>query len=112
AQMLNDKWGQTVVVDNRAGGGTVVATELGAQAAPDGYTIVTLTDTLMIVGAMKRVTFDIRKAFEPIAVMTTQPYILVVNPSLPVKSVKELIAHSKTKPMNYGSSGVGTTVHL
>jgi tripartite-type tricarboxylate transporter receptor subunit TctC len=112
AQMLNEKWGQTVVVDNRSGGGTVIATELGAQAAPDGYTLLTATDTLMLLGAMKRVTFDIRKAFEPVVVMTTQPYILVMNPALPVKSVKELVALSKTKPLSYGSSGVGTTVHL
>ncbi|MDB5864087.1 MAG: extra-cytoplasmic solute receptor family protein [Betaproteobacteria bacterium] len=112
AQMLNEKWGQTVVVDNRSGGGTVIATELGAQAAPDGYTLLTATDTLMLLGAMKRVTFDIRKAFEPVVVMTTQPYILVMNPALSVKSVKELVALSKTKPLSYGSSGVGTTVHL
>jgi tripartite-type tricarboxylate transporter receptor subunit TctC len=66
----------------------------------------------MLLGAMKRVPFDIRKAFEPIVVMTSQPYILVVNPSLPVKSVKELVAFSQTKPLSYGSSGVGTTVHF
>ena len=111
-QMLNDKWGQTVVVDNRSGGGTVIATELGAQAPPDGYTILSATDTLMLLGAMKRVSFDIRKAFEPIVVMTSQPYILVMNPSLPVKSVKELVALSKQKPLSYGSSGVGTMVHI
>ena len=111
-QMLNDKWGQTVVVDNRSGGGTVIATELGAQAPPDGYTILSATDTLMLLGAMKRVNFDIRKAFEPIVVMTSQPYILVLNPSLPVKSVKELVALSRQKPLSYGSSGVGTMVHI
>src|SRR5688500_17623078 len=112
AQMLHEKWGQTVVVDNRSGGGTVIATELGAQAPPDGYTILSATDTLMLLGAMKRVPFDIRKAFEPIVQMTTQPYILVTHPALPAKSVKELVAYSKTKQLSYGSSGVGTTVHL
>jgi tripartite-type tricarboxylate transporter receptor subunit TctC len=66
----------------------------------------------MLLGAMKRVTFDIRKAFEPIVIMTSQPYILVVNPSLPAKNVKELVALSKQKPLSYGSSGVGTMVHI
>jgi tripartite-type tricarboxylate transporter receptor subunit TctC len=112
AQMLSDRWGQTVVVANRSGGGTVIAAELGAQAAADGYTILSATDTIMLLGAMKRVAFDIRKAFEPIVVMTTQPYILVVNSSLPINSVKDLVALSKTKPLSYGSSGVGTTVHF
>ena len=111
-QMLSEQFGQTVVVDNRSGGGTVIATELGAKAPPDGYTILSATDTLMLLGAMKRVPFDVRKAFEPIVQMTTQPYILVTHPALPVKSVKELVAYSKTKQVSYGSSGVGTTVHL
>jgi tripartite-type tricarboxylate transporter receptor subunit TctC len=112
AQMLTERWGQTVVVDNRPGGGTVIATEIGAKAAPDGYTILAATDTLNILGAMKRVPFDVRKAFEPIVPMTTQPYILIIHPSLPVKSVKDLVAHSMTQPLSYGSSGVGTTGHL
>jgi tripartite-type tricarboxylate transporter receptor subunit TctC len=112
AQMLTDKWGQSAVVDNRAGAGTAIATELAAQAPADGYTVLSATDTLMLVGALKRVSFDVRKAFEPIVVMTTQPYILVVEPTLPAKSVKELIAYSKTKTLSYGSSGIGTMVHL
>ena len=112
AQMLTDKWGQTIVVDNRSGGGTVISVELGAQAPADGYTILSASDTLMLVGALKRVNFDVRKVFAPIVVMTTQPYILVVEPLLPVKSVKDLVAYSKTKPLSYGSSGIGTMVHL
>jgi len=90
--MLSDRWGQTVVVDNRSGGGTVIAAELGVQAPPDGYTILSATDTIMLLGAMKRVTFDIRRALEPVVVMTTQPYILIIDPSLPIRSVKDLIA--------------------
>lgn len=111
-QMLTDQWGQTVVVDNRPGGGTVIATELGAKAPPDGYTILAATDTLNILGAMKRVPFDVRTAFEPIVNMTMQPYILIVSTGLPAKSVKEMVAYSMTQALTYGSSGVGTTAHL
>ena len=112
AQMLADKWGQSVVVDNRAGAGTAISVDIGAQAPADGYTLLSATDTLILVGALKRVNFDVRKAFEPIVVMTTQPYILVIEPGLPVKSVKDLIALSKTKTLTYGSSGVGAMVHI
>jgi len=112
-QMITERWGQSVVIDNRPGGGTVVATELAAKAPPDGYTVFSATNTVILLGAMKRVSFDIRKAFDPIAIMTSQPYILITNLSLPVKSVKELIEYSKSKePITYGSSGVGTIVHL
>ena len=112
AQMLTERWGQTVVVDNRPGGGTVIATELGAKAPPDGYTLLAATDTLNILGAMKRVPFDVRKAFEPVVAMTAQPYVLIVNAALPAKSVKDLVAYSMTQPLSYGSSGVGTAGHL
>ena len=113
-QMIGDKWGQTVVVDNRPGAGTVIAAELASQALPDGYTLLMATNTLALLGAQKRVKFDPRKTFVPIAWASTQPYIMVVNPSLPVKSPKDLVAHSKAKPgtVTYGSSGVGTTLHL
>lgn len=111
-QMLTDRWGQSVVVDNRGGGGTVLATEIAARAAPDGYTLFAGTDTLRVVGATRRVAFDVRKAFDPVVPLAGQPYILIVSPNLPVKSVKELIAHSQHQPLSYGSSGVGTVAHL
>ncbi len=114
SQVVQEKLGQPFVVDNRPGGGTVLATDLVANAAPDGYTLLNGTDTLMLVGAMKRVPYDIRKAFEPVVQMTSQWYVMVANPSLPVKSVTELIAHAKSKPdaLSYASQGVGTTGHL
>ena len=114
AQIVSEKMGQPVVVDNRPGGGTVLATDLVAHAAPDGYTLLANTDTLLLVGAMKRVSYDVRKAFEPVVQMTSQWYVLVVNPSLPIKSVGDLIAYAKARPaaLNYASQGVGTTGHL
>lgn len=111
-QMLSERWGQTVVIDNRPGGGTVIATDLAAKAPPDGYTLLASTDTLNIIGAMKRVPFDVRKAFEPVVPMTAQPYVLIIGAALPAKSVKELAAHSVIQPLSYGSSGVGTAAHL
>jgi len=111
-QMLTDRWGQSVIIDNRSGGGTVIATELASKAAPDGYTLFAGTDTLRVVGVTKRVSFDVRKAFEPIVPMAGQPYILIVTPNLPVRNIKELIAYSMKQPLSFGSSGVGTVAHI
>jgi len=112
AQALNDRFNQSAIVDNRSGGGTVVATELAARSQPDGYTFFTGTDTLRVVSITKRVPFDVRKAFDPVAAMSSQPYVLIINPTLPVKNVKELAAYSLTHQVSYGSSGVGTVAHL
>jgi tripartite-type tricarboxylate transporter receptor subunit TctC len=114
AQKLVERWGQPVIVDNRPGGGTVIAMDMVAQAIPDGYTLLGASETLMMNGVLKRAAYDVRTAFIPIAQLTTQPYVLVVHPSLPVKSVKELIAHAKSRPgaLSYGSQGMGTTGHI
>ena len=112
AQMLTDRIGQSVVVDNRPGGATVLATEIAAKAAPDGYTLFGGSDNLYVVGVTKRVAFDVRSAFEPVALMATQPYILLVSPSVPARTFKELVAIAMTRPLTFGSSGVGTVGHL
>src|SRR5262249_21233249 len=114
AQKLSERLGQTAVVDNRPGGGTVIAMDLVQQAAPDGYTLLCASETLMLNGVLKRSRYDVRKAFVPIVHLTIQPYLMVVNPSLPVASVKELIAHAKARPgaLSYGTPGVGTTLHI
>ena len=114
AQKLSERWGQPVIVDNRPGGGTVLAMDLVVKAQPDGYTLLAASDTLMMNGVLKRADYDVRTAFIPIVQLTTQPYMLVVNPSVPVKSVKELVAYAKSRPgtLNYGSQGMGTTGHI
>lgn len=114
AQKLAERWGQSVIVDNRPGGGTVLGMDLVAQAQPDGYTLLGASDTLMLNGVFKRATYDVRKTFIPIVQLTTQPYLLIVNPAVPAKSVKDLVALAKAKPgaMSYGSQGVGTTGHI
>lgn len=113
AQILTDKWGQNAVVDPRPGGGGVIASELTAKSAPDGYTILQSGDGLLFQSATKRVPFDVLKTFDPVVSSTQQPYILLANLSVPAKTVKELVALSTAKPLSYaGSSGVGGTVHL
>jgi tripartite-type tricarboxylate transporter receptor subunit TctC len=114
AQKMNERWSQSVVVDNRPGGGTVIGMDVVAHAQPDGYTLLGASETLMLNGVFKRAKYDVRTAFVPIVQLTTQPYMVIVHPSVPVKSVKELIANAKSKPgaLNFGSQGHGTVGHI
>ena len=113
AKILSDRWGHNVVVDPRPGGGGVIASGLLAKSAPDGYTLLQSGDGLLLQSATRRVPFNILETFDPIANLTQQPYILMVNVSVPARSVKELIALSASKPLPFaGSTGVGGTVYL
>jgi tripartite-type tricarboxylate transporter receptor subunit TctC len=108
--------GQQIVVDNRGGAGGTIGTRSAAKAAPDGYTILLgYTGTLSIAPSLyAHAGYDPRKDFAPIGMIGTAPSVLVVHPSVPVKSVAELIAYAKaaSAPVAYGSPGVGTANHL
>ena len=115
AQKLSEEWGQQVVVDNRGGGATVIGTELGARAAPDGYTLTMGTTTLAINPSVRRkLPYDALKDFAPVTQTAFQAYVLATHMSVPAKSVKEFVALAKAKPgtLNFGSPGTGTGSHL
>lgn len=114
-QRLDDALGQPIVVDNRPGAGSLNGTETVAKAVPDGYTLLAVAASFSINPSLhQKLPFDPVRDFAPITRLATLPHILVVQPSLPVKSVKDLIAFAKAKPgeLNYASSGVATSTHL
>jgi len=114
-QRLSDRWQRPVIVDNRGGAGGVLGTAIAAKALPDGYTIVLVPATHAInVSLYSKPPFDAVKDFAPISLIATGAYMLVANPSLPAKSVKELISLAKSKPgqLTYGSAGTGNATHL
>lgn len=115
AQKLTERWGRSVVVDNRPGASGLIAMEVAAQAAPDGYTLLVTSGSLIAsAGVQNKVRFDVRKAYAPITQLTTVAYMLMVTASLPVNTVTELIAYAKARPdaLSYGSSGIGGAGHL
>lgn len=115
AQPLAERLGHPIVVDNRAGAGSLIGTDLVAKAAHDGYTLLAMSSSFTIIPSMyKKVPYDPIKDFAPVTLLTTYPHLVVVHPSLPVNSVKDLIAVAKAKPgvLNYGSAGVGTPTQL
>jgi tripartite-type tricarboxylate transporter receptor subunit TctC len=115
AQKLSAAFGQTVVVDNRPGAGSIVGTELVAKAAPDGYTLLVVASSITLNPTLhKNLPFDPVRDLAPITQLSAFPNLLTVHPTLPVKTVKDLIALAKAKPgsLNYGSSGSATGTHL
>lgn len=116
AQKLSESFGQQVVIDNRGGAAGNIACEIAKNAAPDGYTLMQATVGTMSInpGLYQKLPYEPLRDFAPISLLTETPYLLVVNPTLPVKSVKELVAYAKARPhqLNFASGGVGTGNHF
>jgi tripartite-type tricarboxylate transporter receptor subunit TctC len=114
ANQLGKELGQQVFVDNRAGAGGVVGTDLAAKAAPDGYTLLVISIAHAVDPWLYKTPFDPVKDFAPVSIFATGTNVLTVNPKLPVHSVQELLAYAKAKPgeLNYASAGIGSFQHL
>ena len=114
AQDLPKTLGQSVIVENKPGGGSIIGTELAAKSAPDGYTLFIAALPFAVVQSLSKTSFDVTKDFAPITLAGVSDNMLVAHPAFPVNSVQDLIRFAKEKPgrINYGSSGAGTSVHL
>ena len=115
-QKVGERLGQQLVIDNRGGAGGSIGTEIAARATPDGYTLTmgTTSTHVINVGVYAKLKYDPIKDFEPITLVATTPYLLVVNPGVKANSLKELVALAKSQPgkLNYASAGTGTTTQL
>jgi tripartite-type tricarboxylate transporter receptor subunit TctC len=114
-QWLSEKLGQPFVIENRPGGGTNIATEMVVRAPPDGYTLVSVAPASAINATLyDKLNFNFIRDIAPIAGIIRAPFVMVVNPSFPAKTVPEFIAYGKANPgkINFASSGIGTTPHV
>lgn len=113
---LGELWGQTVVVDNRAGATGTIGADIVAKSPPDGYTLIMghVNSHGIAPNLFKKLPYDAQRDFAMVAYVGYVPNVLVVHPSIPAKSVKELVAIAKARPgqLNYASSGIGSTQHL
>jgi tripartite-type tricarboxylate transporter receptor subunit TctC len=116
AQKLGSQLGQQLVIENRGGAGGTLGTAVVAKAPPDGYTLVVGTTSTHVVApsVYQKLEYDPVKDFAPVSLMAVTPYLLVVNPNVQAKSLKELVELMKSQPgkLNYASAGVGSTTHL
>jgi tripartite-type tricarboxylate transporter receptor subunit TctC len=114
ADVLSKSLGQPVVVEQRPGAGGVIAAQTVSAAPPDGYLLLQATASYTINTALQSGSLDIGRDFAPVALVSTIPFVLVVHPSVPAKTLAELIAYAKANPgkLNYASSGVGTPPHM
>lgn len=114
-QRMSDVLGQSVVVDNRPGAGSINGTDMVAKASPDGYTLLSVAGSFTINPALrKQLPFDPIRDFEAITLVATLPHIVIIHPSVPAKSIGDLIALAKARPgdINYATSGVATSTHM
>ncbi len=112
-QQLSQKWGQQVIVDNRAGAGTIIGTEVAAKATPDGYTVLLTNIALALNPALRaKLPYDTLKDLSPVVLIASQPNAVAANPALPANSIKELITLAKKSSLNYASSGNGGVGHI
>lgn len=114
APRVQERLGAPLVIENRGGANGVPALNAASQATPDGYTILLSGNLMLLNGVSGRLSYDVRKTFDPVALLTSQPYVLLAHPSLPVTTFNELVAYAKSKPgaVSYGSSGTGSVNHL
>ena len=115
AQKLEEQWGKPVVVENRSGGNTLIATEYVGRQPADGYTILMVTTVFAVnPSLLQKLPYDTLKNFAPVVIAGSAPNVLVTKPALPVNTVKELIAYAHANPgkLTYGHPGIGTTPHL
>jgi tripartite-type tricarboxylate transporter receptor subunit TctC len=114
AQRLSETFGQTVVVDNRPGAGSLVALDILASSASDGHTLLMISATTVIHPILYKSRYDIVRDFTPVAQVTAQGYVLVAHPSLQAKTLTDLVQHIRANPgkLNYASSGIGSPIHM
>lgn len=116
AEKLTAALGQPVIVDNKAGAGGLIGSESVARAAPDGYTLLmgTVSSHAIAPAVYRKMPYDAQTDFAPVSLVALTPYVITVNPAIPAKTLRELIAYAKANPdkLNFGSSGTGTTPHL